>query len=165
MSRYATTLLFVFLIISTMTRFAMAESILEYHQRQCAAGKESSCKRAEIMEEADKYAKRTEELGDRFAASINRADYETENKPELEKAYLAVIEDFFTAESDKGITQAVSDEILSLCAYHYHDYWLNQKLIWPTNEAGNPDWSTIYYFIIDHYYGYCLRSVAGESSS
>ena len=50
----------------------------------------------------------------------------------------------------------INNEIITLCAEHYHDYWRNRKMWWPTDEAGKPDWSTIYYYIVDHYYGYCL---------
>ena len=44
------------------------------------------------------------------------------------------------------------------CANHYHNYWVNKKLWWPTDDAHNPDWASIYVFIVDHYYGYCLKS-------
>ena len=32
-----------------------------------------------------------------------------------------------------------------------------EKMWWPTDENGGPSWTGIYYYIIDHYYGICLR--------
>ena len=145
---------------------ALAESILEYHQRQCAAGKESSCQRAQVMQAADEQATRIEKLGDAFAARVNRDALETDNKPELDAAYLLVMKDFFDAEAEHGIQQRVNNDMLQLCADHYHDYWRNRKLIWPTDEQQRPDWSAIYYYIVDHYYGYCTRSfLSGANNS
>ena len=37
--------------------------------------------------------------------------------------------------------------------------WINKKLWYPALENGQPDWPSIYVFIVDHYYGYCLRSI------
>ncbi len=155
-----------FLLLFFLTLPAAAESILEFHQRQCHAGKQSSCQRVEVMREADAQAKRIEQLGDAFAARIDRRAYETQDKPELAKAYVHVMQDFFKAEQDKGIRQTITDDMLLLCAGHYEDYWRNQKLWWPTDSERRPDWSTIYYYIVDHYYGYCARSfLSGASNS
>ena len=143
----------------------MAESILEYHQRQCNAGKESSCERARIMQKADAQAKRIEQLGKAFAARIDRDNYESNNKPNLELAYPEVMHDFFEAEEKEGVKQALNDQMLQMCAGHFHDYWVNRKLVWPTDEEQRPDWSAIYYYVVDHYYGYCMRSYLGGFSS
>lgn len=147
------------------SQFLMAESILEYHQRQCRAGEQSSCERARVMQTADEQALRIEQLGAKFAARINRDDYEENNKPDLEQAYQAVMQDFFEAEKDSGVKQTVNDQMLGLCAGHFHDHWVNRKLVWPTDAEQRPDWSTIYYYIVDHYYGYCVRSYLGGFSS
>ncbi len=145
---------------------ATAESILEMHERMCASGNQKSCERASVMQSADEQAKRIEQLGDAYAGKIDRDRMELENKPDLESAYLEVMQDYFLAEKANGVEQSVSNQMLTLCAGHYHNYWRNQKLWWPTNEQGSPDWSTIYYFIVDHYYGYCLRNtLSGASNS
>jgi hypothetical protein len=99
------------------------------------------------------------ELGDNFAITVDRSALEEENKPKLQEAYLLVLDDYFKEESDKGIKRTVSNDTLELCAEHFHHHWRSRKMWWPTNDAGKPDWSTIYYYIVEHYYGYCLRSV------
>lgn len=157
----------VFSVASLLSSLsASAESILEMHQRLCEGGKETSCERAAIMQEADETAKRIESLGEIFATKIDRQSLENNNKPELATAYPIVMEDYFAAESQNGVEPAVPDVFLDLCAQHYHEHWVDRKLVWPTNDSGQPDWATIYYYIVDHYYGYCLRSVmSGPSSS
>ncbi len=117
------------------------------------------------MKTADEEAKRIEQLGDAFATRINRNEYETDNKPELGTAYVQVMQDFFQAEAAKGLQQTINDDMLLMCADHYHNYWVNQKLIWPTDEQQRPDWSAIYYYIVDHYFGYCLRNFLSEASN
>ena len=153
------------LIIMLSSPWLQAESILEYHQRQCAAGNESSCERASVMEEADRQAKRIETLGGEFAGRIDREKYETENKPELELAYLDVMADYFNAEKASGIKNTMGEQMLAICAGHFHDHWRNRKMVWPTDTEQRPDWSAIYYYIVDHYYGYCVRNYMGGFSN
>ena len=153
---------FVLLLVSLS---ANAESILEMHQRLCAEGKQTSCKRVTVMQEADETAKRIEMLGENFAASIDREALESNNKPELATAYPMVMDDYFTAEKSNGIKPVIPEDFLEMCALHYHEYWVDKKLIWPTNDSGQPDWAAIYYYIVDHYYGYCLHSVLSGASS
>lgn len=137
---------------------ASAESIREYHQRQCKAGKAENCAKAAALLEGEQHAERIVELGDRFAKEVDRSAREEQNKPILNEAYRDVLNDYFTQEADKGIKRAVALELLDLCADHYHDHWRNKKMWWPINDAGEPDWSTIYFYIVEHYYGYCLRT-------
>lgn len=152
-------------LLLTSASPVMAESILEYHQRQCSAGTESSCERARVMLEADAQAQRIEQLGDEFAKNIDRDKYEIDNKPNLELAYTEVMHDFFRAEEMEGVKQTINDQMLGFCAGHFHDHWVNRKLVWPTDAEQRPDWSAIYYYIVDHYYGYCVRSYLGGFSS
>ena len=135
-----------------------AESLREYHERQCETGVEESCQRAADMRAGEEHAERIVELGDRFARQVERERLELQNKPLLGQAYPEVLEDYFNAEAGNGIAQAISDEVIQLCAEHYNNHWRNRKMWWPTNAVGEPDWSTIYYYIVEHYYGYCLRS-------
>lgn len=158
----------VLILLATSLLFSQsvsAESILEMHQRLCADGKQKSCERAAMMEEADDAAKRIEELGDAFAMTVNRSEMETDNKPELETAYPIVMENYFAAEKSNGIEPVIPELYIGYCAQHYHEHWVDRKLVWPTNESGQPDWAAIYYYIVDHYYGYCLRSVMTEANS
>ncbi|MBL1142076.1 MAG: hypothetical protein HND53_08625 [Proteobacteria bacterium] len=150
---------FLILIILFVCLPAAAESLREYHQRQCVDGKVESCKRAEAMLEGEQHAERIVELGDDFALKLDRSTLEEENKPALLEAYPLVLDDYFKLELEKGIKNTLSNDVMELCAEHFHNHWRNRKLWWPTDEAGKPDWSTIYYYIVEHYYGYCVRSI------
>ena len=148
-----------FLIItawSLMCSLVQADSLREYHQRKCGDGKQESCQKAEAMLQGEYLAERIVELGDHFATTVNRLQREEDNKPILKNAYIDVLDDYFKSSTRNGKGKIINNEIITLCAEHYHDYWRNRKIWWPTNEAGKPDWSTIYYYIVDHYYGYCL---------
>ena len=108
------------------------------------------------MLQGEKLGNRIIELGDRFAATVDRLKRENNNKPILKSAYLDVLDNYFKSSVKKG-EQTPNNETFTLCAEHFHDYWRNRKMWWPTNDKGKPDWSTIYYYIVDHYYGYCLE--------
>ena len=141
---------------SLMCLLVQADSLREYHQRKCGDGKQESCQKAEAMLQGEYLAERIIELGDHFATTVNRLQREEDNKPILKNAYIDVLDDYFKSSTRNGKGKIINNEIITLCAEHYHDYWRNRKRWWPTDEAGKPDWSTIYYYIVDHYYGYCL---------
>ena len=136
-----------------------AESLREFHQRKCAEGEVKSCERANDMLEGERHADRIVELGDKFATTVNRDQFEEDNKPILSKSYFPILKDYFKAEADKGFKQTLSQEALLMCADHFHDHWRNKKLWWPTDDDVKPDWSTIYFYTVEHYYGFCLRTV------
>ena len=82
-----------------------------------------------------------------------------EKRPDLKAAYPLVMEDYFLALHEAGSTETiVSQPHLQQCATHYHEYWINKKLWWP-NEDGKPNWEDIYVFIVDHYYGFCVKQL------
>jgi hypothetical protein len=147
-----------FIFLFFISSLALAESLREFHERQCKQGKQDSCERAVDMLEGEQHAERIVELGDAFASKVDRSVMEADKKPILKDAYIVVLNDYFAAEAENGIKPAVAVDVINLCAEHYHDYWVNRKMWWPTNDTGKPDWSTIYYYIVEHYYGYCLRS-------
>jgi hypothetical protein len=149
---------YISILIVFATNLVFAESLREYHQRLCDEGNEESCKRAAAMLEGEQHADHIVELGDKFAVTVDRSNREEENKPLLKQAYLDVLDDYFNMESESGVKRLVGRDIINLCAEHYHNHWRNRKMIWPTNEAGQPDWSSIYFYVVEHYYGYCLRS-------
>jgi len=136
-----------------------ADSLREYHQRMCNDGKQESCQKAEAMLQGEYLAERIEKLGDQFASTVDRLKREENNKPILRNAYIDILNDYFKSSVKKGQEQTSHNETLTLCAEHFHDYWLNRKMWWPTDEDGKPDWATIYYYIVDHYYGYCLAII------
>lgn len=137
---------------------ASAESLREFHERQCKQGKQTSCERAAAMLEGEQHAERIVALGDQFAEKVDRTVLEVDKKPKLKEAYIDILDDYFAAEAENNIKPALTQDIIHLCAEHYHDHWINRKMWWPTKELGWPDWSTIYYYVVDHYYGYCVRS-------
>jgi len=147
-----------FALLLFIPSLVSAESLREFQERQCKQGKQESCERAADMLAGEKHAERIEVLGDKFARNVDRSEREVDKKPILIKAYTDVLDDYFKVEAENGIKLSVAADVINLCAEHYHDYWVNRKMWWPTNDAGQPDWSTIYYYIVDHYYGYCLRS-------
>lgn len=153
--RFSTFVLFSLFIISSSVT---AESVREFHQRKCEQGNADSCERAADLLEGERHAQRIVELGDQFAAGVDRSVMEEDNKPLLKNAYTKVLDDYFKAEAGNGIEPLVTRDIINLCAEHYNDYWRNRKMWWPTDDDGKPDWSTIYFYIVEHYYGYCLRS-------
>ncbi len=138
--------------------FIFAESLREFHERQCKQGKQISCERSADMLEGEQHVDRIDALGDQFATKVDRSVREHDKKPNLKEAYIDVLDDYFAAEAKNGVRPAVVAEVINLCAEHYHNYWINRKMWWPTNDTGKPDWSTIYFYIVEHYYGYCLRS-------
>ena len=133
-----------------------ADSLREYHQRMCDEGNHGSCQKAEAMLQGEYLADRIVKLGDNFALKVDRLKREVNNKPILKNAYIDVLDDYFKSSSRDEAKLSVNTEITTFCAEHYHDYWRNRKMWWPTQEDGKPDWSTIYYYIVDHYYGYCI---------
>jgi hypothetical protein len=149
----------LFLVCSLISFSTTAESVREYHQRKCVEGVAKSCNRAEALLEGEQHADRIVELGDKFAKQVNRAEFEEDNKPILKESYLPILSDYFKEEAENGIKPIVSKETLEMCADHFHDHWLNRKLWWPTDEDVKPDWSTIYYYTVEHYYGFCLRDI------
>jgi hypothetical protein len=150
-------LIFISFLISVPVS---AESLREYHQRKCKEGNNENCARAMAMLEGEQHADRIVALGDQFATEVDRSVMEENRKPKLKEAYRVVLDDYFKSEAEHGIRKSVAEDVINLCADHYHDHWRNRKMWWPTNDAGEPDWSTIYFYIVEHYYGFCLRTAS-----
>ncbi len=133
------------------------EDLLKY---KCDNGNQTACSKLIQIEEDEEQANF---LGERVAAF----SVELENKhlmldakrPDLEAAYPLVRDDYFQGLQHAGELDAlVPAPRLAQCAGHYHNYWINKKLWWPNNE-GKPDWESIYVFIVDHYFGFCLKTL------
>ena len=133
-------------------------SMLDLWERKCKEGNADACKRlAHAQAGAEKLA-RLDSLAQRYGNNSNRDELEQDGRPLLNKAYKQVMENFINAEHKTGNEELNYDEdAVSYCADHFHNYWVNRKLWWPTDENGDPSWVDIYYYIIDHYYGICLR--------
>ena len=149
-------------LLSLLCVFAVAEprqfSALQLWERKCNEGDAVACERvARAQTSADKL-QRLDELAERYGARADRAQLEQNGRPLLNLAYKQVMEEFIRSESAAGAEDLNYDgEAIDYCSEHFHNYWLNKKLWWPTDENGAPNWQDIYYYIVDHYFGVCLR--------
>ena len=133
-------------------------SMEDFFQQQCEAGNQQACERFAELSEGLVQQKKLEQRSKEFWKDINTQELMLDKKkPDLQAAYSLVMRDFFKMESETGSTEILNEERLPQCATHYHNHWINKKLWWPALEDGTPDWYSIYIYIVDHYYGYCLR--------
>lgn len=132
----------------------------EYFRRQCDAGDQHACEKLAEIEAGIVYQQRLEKRSNEFWKEINTDELMLDEKtPDLQDAYPLVMRDFINMESKNGSTEQLDEERLPQCALHYHNHWVNRKMWWPRLEDGTPDWAGIYNYIVDHYYGYCLRKL------
>jgi len=145
----------LFLVAAEQPRTVAIVDLLE---RECAQGNQASCERVASINESLEQQKRLEAYSIAFAESVNGNEYMLDKKiPDLAAAYPVVMRDFNQQETAAGISEVLDENSLPYCGEHYHNHWINKKLWWPTREDGQPDWESIYEFIVDHYYGFCLR--------
>ncbi len=142
-------------VLAAPREFSMAD----FWERKCAAGEATACARLENVKRDAVKLERLDRLARRYGAAADRPALERDDgKPRLNLAYKQVMADFIEAEQAAGDKALSYDaESVDYCAGHFHNYWLNRKLWWPTDDAGAPDWTSIYYYIVDHYHGICLR--------
>ena len=145
----------LFLVAAEQPRTVAVGDLLE---KECAQGNQVSCERAVFIAESLEQQKRLEAYSVAFAESVNASEYMLDKKkPNLAAVYPVVMRDFNQQETEAGISEVLDENRLPYCGEHYHNHWVNKKLWWPTSEDGQPDWESIYEFIVDHYYGFCLR--------
>jgi len=132
-------------------------SMKEFLDRECSNGKQDACERsqqlAEDLVQGEKLKARSEE----FDKNVDGHIMLTDKKPDLQAMYPIVMRDYFASEAQAGSSEVLAEDRLPECAKHYHNHWINKKLWWPANDDGMPDWASIYIYIVDHYYGYCLK--------
>lgn len=158
-------LIFIFLVTVPLLVSAdepKSVSIIDFVEKQCEAGDQRSCERLEELDRDLKRHKRLLEYSASFAGEFNGEDYTYDNKPDLAGAYAVALKHFFARETEAGYKNLLQENQLSQCAGHYHNHWRNRKLWWPTKEDETPDWQRIYVYIVDHYYGYCLKRIASN---
>jgi len=133
------------------------EDLLKY---KCNYGNQEACQRLKDIEHDKEDAERLQQRVFDFGKELEQMDLMLDEKrPDLRAAYPLVMGDYFAALHESGSTEEIlSPPKLQQCASHYHEYWLNKKLWWP-NEDGQPDWEDIYVFIVDHYYGFCIKQM------
>lgn len=146
--------LILFTVLDEPHRF----SALDLWERECREGDQDACKRHEQALAGAGKLDRLSGLALRYGANADRSQLEQDGRPLLYKAYKEVMADFIDAELAAGNTElAYDEEAVEYCSDHFHNYWVNRKLWWPTDDNGDPSWTDIYYYIVDHYHGVCLR--------
>ncbi len=148
------TSLILFVVLNEPHQF----SALDLWGRECREGDQEACERFENAQAGAGKLARLDGLAQRYGTRADRAELEDAGRPRLNIAYKQVMQDFIGAEHAAGVMELNYDEeTINYCADHFHNYWINRKLWWPTDENGDPSWTDIYYYIVDHYHGICLR--------
>ncbi|MFT5425282.1 MAG: hypothetical protein ACI9ZT_000206 [Gammaproteobacteria bacterium] len=136
-----------------------AVSIEEFLEKECNKGVEKDCEELADLKlqlvKQERLQTRAVLYGQRINGNGPMVDEKT---PNLEDAYPVVMQDHLDSETAAGETLSLDQVRLPSCANHYHNHWVNKKLWWPTDDEHKPDWASIYVFIVDHYYGFCLKS-------
>ena len=133
-------------------------SVLDLWEKRCNEGNARACERLENARGGVEKLQRLDRLAARYGARADREELEGDNMPRLNLAYMQVMRDFIDAEHAAGNRElSYDEEAINYCADHFHNYWRNRKLWWPTDADGAPSWTDIYYYIVDHYHGVCLR--------
>ena len=146
--------LILFVVLNEPRQF----SALDLWERECNAGDTEACDRLEKAQAGAGKLARLDTLAQRYGARVDRGELEEDGLPRLDLAYRQVMRDYIDAEHAVGNKELDYDEeTVNYCSNHFHNYWRNRKLWWPTDENGAPSWADIYYYIVDHYHGICLR--------
>lgn len=135
----------------------------DFFRRQCEAGNQRACERQAALAEDDHVRQLLDKRAEAFWLEVDTEMLMLDRKrPDLQAAYPLVMQDYIRAQQAYGIDEKLDETRLPQCARHYHNHWINKKLWYPSHDDGSPDWPSIYVFIVDHYYGYCLRPVAAD---
>jgi len=150
-------------LISLLLAVAAAQphnvSLEDFLEKECDKGTQKDCEKLADLKKQLVKQKRLHERAVLYGQRINgNGPMLDEKTPNLEGAYPGVMQDHFESEIAAGETLSLDEVRLPGCAIHYHNHWVNKKLWWPTDDDRKPDWASIYVFIVDHYYGYCLKS-------
>ena len=132
-------------------------SVKEFLDQECNSGKQDACERSEQLAKDLVKEERLKMRSEEFEKNVDGHIMLTDKKPDLQAMYPIVMRDYFSSEAEAGEKEVLAEDRLPECASHYHNHWINKKLWWPTNDDGTPDWASIYIFIVDHYYGFCLK--------
>jgi len=131
-------------------------TIVDFWQGKCDAGEQEACARVEQNQLAEAKLDKLNALATEFRDSIDEPEFLLDEKPNLGKAYPLAVRAYLKGFKDSGLPPA-EEAVIEYCARHFHDYWLNTKYWWPTDIEDQPDWGTIFVYIVDHYHGICLR--------
>jgi hypothetical protein len=151
------------LLISLLLTIAAAQphavSVEDFLVKECDKGVQKDCEKLVDLRVQQVKQKRLQERAVLYGQRINGNEPMLDEKtPNLEGAYPGVMQDHLESEIAAGEDLTLDEVRLPGCANHYHNHWVNKKLWWPTDDEYKPDWASIYVFIVDHYYGFCLKS-------
>jgi len=151
------------LLISLLFAIAAAQphavSVEDFLVKECDKGVQKDCEKLVDLRVQLVKQKRLQERAVLYGQRINgNGPMLDEKTPNLEGAYPGVMQDHLESEIAAGEDLTLDEVRLPGCANHYHNHWVNKKLWWPTDDEYKPDWASIYVFIVDHYYGFCLKS-------
>ena len=150
---------FISLLLAIAAAQPHAVNMEEFLEKECQNGVEKDCEKLTDLRVQLVKQKRLHERAVLYGQLINgNGPMLDEKTPNLEGAYPGVMKDHLESEIAAGETLILDEVRLPSCAYHYHNHWVNKKLWWPTDDEYKPDWALIYVFIVDHYYGFCLKS-------
>lgn len=136
-----------------------AVSMEMFLQNECNKGVQKDCLRLDELKLQLVKQKRLQARAVLYGERVNgHGPMLDEKTPNLAAAYPEVMQDHVITETEAGAEVTLDKIRLNSCAQHYHNHWINKKLWWPTDDAHQPDWASIYVFIVDHYYGFCLKS-------
>lgn len=131
----------------------------DFFRRECEAGTQQACEKLEALTTGKVMGERLTERSAKFWKEVDTKTLMLDEKrPNLGAAYPLVMRDFIAMEKAVGTPVQLDESRLPRCAAHYHNYWINRKLWYPSTEEDDPDWPSIYEFIVDHYYGFCLKN-------
>lgn len=150
-------------LISLLFAVAAAQphaiSVEDFLERECNRGIEKDCGKLTDLKKQLVKQERIQTRAVLFGERVNgKGPMLDEKTPNLEAVYPDVMHDHIQYESEAGEVLTLDEIRLPSCANHYHNHWVNKKLWWPTDDDRKPDWASIYVFIVDHYYGFCLKS-------
>ena len=150
---------FISLLLMIAATQPHAVSLEEFLENECDRGVEKDCEKLVDLRLQLVKQKRLQERAVLYGQRIDgNGPMLDEKTPNLEEAYPDVMQDHLQSELAAGETLTLDEVRISGCAIHYHNHWVNKKLWWPTDDEYKPDWASIYVFIVDHYYGFCLKS-------
>ena len=136
-----------------------AVSMERFLENECNKGVQKDCEKLTELKQQLVKQERLQERAVLYGKRINgKGPMLDEKTPNLEGTYPDVMQDYLESETAAGETLTLDKVRLPGCANHYHNHWVNKKLWWPTDDEYKPDWASIYVFIVDHYYGFCLKS-------
>ncbi len=135
------------------------EESLERLEVKCRKGDERACEKVERIRDERVQLDSLEKQAVAFQTRSSELGIQTDNVPDLGKAYPLVVNDYFASDAvlDSHGKSELQERLFASCSEHFRHFWINPRRAWPTTTSGDPDWELIYVLIVDHYVGFCAR--------